>query len=111
MSRYKDYRGPKRRGYDEDYPPDYHTAERQPEYFSPRPTFLNAVAPHTMSQSGMRSANVRSRIINAPWPMCCAPVFPCANRKFTLSGRMVCAALRSLTSRPSEMALETSSAP
>jgi hypothetical protein len=32
-------------------------------------------------------------------------------QKFTLSGRMVCAALRSLTSRPSEMALETSSAP
>jgi CspA family cold shock protein len=37
MSRYKDYRGPKRRGYDEDYTPDYHAAERQPEYFSPRP--------------------------------------------------------------------------
>ena len=49
MSRYKDHRGPKRRGYDEDYTPDYHTAERQPEYFSPRPTFLNAVAPHTMA--------------------------------------------------------------
>ena len=38
MSRYKDHRGPKRRGYDEDYTPDYHAAERQPEYFSPRPT-------------------------------------------------------------------------
>ena len=37
MSRYKDHRGPKRRGYDEDYTPDYHAAERQPEYFSPRP--------------------------------------------------------------------------
>jgi cold shock protein len=36
MSRYKDHRGPKRRGYDEDYTPD-HAAERQPEYFSPRP--------------------------------------------------------------------------
>ena len=38
MSRYKDHRGPKRRGYNEDYAPDYHAAERQPEYFSPRPT-------------------------------------------------------------------------
>jgi CspA family cold shock protein len=38
MSRYKDHRGPKRRGYDEDYTPDYHAAERQPEYFIPRPT-------------------------------------------------------------------------
>ena len=38
MSRYKDHRGPKRRGYDEDYTPDYHAAERQPGYFSPRPT-------------------------------------------------------------------------
>ena len=37
MSRYKEHRGPKRRGYDEDYTPDYHAAERQPEYFSPRP--------------------------------------------------------------------------
>ena len=38
MSRYKEHRGPKRRGYDEDYTPDYHAAERQPEYFSPRPS-------------------------------------------------------------------------
>src|SRR3954454_24432819 len=38
MSRYKDHRGPKRRGYDEDYTPEYHAAERKPEYFSPRPT-------------------------------------------------------------------------
>jgi len=38
MSRYKDHRGPKPRGSDEDYPPDYHAGERQPEYFSPRPT-------------------------------------------------------------------------
>jgi CspA family cold shock protein len=37
MSRYKEHRGPKRRGYDEDYTPDYHAAERQPEYFTPRP--------------------------------------------------------------------------
>jgi cold shock protein len=38
MSRYKDHRGPERRGYDDDYTPDYHAAERQPEYFSPRTT-------------------------------------------------------------------------
>jgi cold shock protein len=38
MSRYKDHRGPKPRGSDEDYAPDYHAAERQPEYFTPRPT-------------------------------------------------------------------------
>jgi CspA family cold shock protein len=37
MSRYKEHRSPKRRGYDEDYTPDYHAAERQPEYFGPRP--------------------------------------------------------------------------
>jgi CspA family cold shock protein len=37
MSRYKDHRGPKRRGYDDDYVPDYQGADRQPEYFSPRP--------------------------------------------------------------------------
>ena len=41
MSRYKDHRGPRRRGYDEDYTPDYHAAERQPEYFSPRPTLTD----------------------------------------------------------------------
>jgi CspA family cold shock protein len=44
MSRYKDHRGPKRRGYDEDYAPDYHAAERQPEYFSPRPNLTQAEA-------------------------------------------------------------------
>jgi CspA family cold shock protein len=36
MSRYKDHGGPKRRG--SDYTPDYYSAERQPDYFSPRPT-------------------------------------------------------------------------
>jgi CspA family cold shock protein len=45
MSRYKDYRGPKRRGYDEDYTPDYHAADRQPEYFSPRPTLTQGSEP------------------------------------------------------------------
>jgi CspA family cold shock protein len=35
MSRYKDYRGPKRCDYNEDYIPDYQGAGRQPEYFSP----------------------------------------------------------------------------
>jgi cold shock protein len=45
MSRYKDHRGPKRRGYDEDYAPDYHAAERQPEYFSPRPTLAHDSEP------------------------------------------------------------------
>ena len=45
MSRYKDHRGPKRRGYDEDYTPDYHAAERQPEYFSPRPTSTQGSEP------------------------------------------------------------------
>ena len=37
MSRYKDHRGPKRRGYDEDYTPDHQGAGRQPEYFTPAP--------------------------------------------------------------------------
>ena len=45
MSRYKDHRDPKRRGYDEDYTPDYHAAERQPEYFSPRPTLTQGSEP------------------------------------------------------------------
>ena len=45
MGRYKDHRGPKRRGYDEDYTPDYHAAERQPEYFSPRPTLTQGSEP------------------------------------------------------------------
>jgi len=45
MSRYKDHRGPKRPGYDEDYTPDYHAAERQPEYFSPRPTLTQGSEP------------------------------------------------------------------
>ena len=53
---------------------------------------------------------VCSRTINAPWPMCCAPVFPCANRKYTLSGRTECAASRSSTSRQSRIAVETLSA-
>ena len=37
MSRYKEHRGPKRRGYDNDYTPDYPGAGGQPEYFTPRP--------------------------------------------------------------------------
>jgi cold shock protein len=45
MSRYKDHRGPKRRGYDDDYAPDYHAAEGQPEYFSPRPTLTQGSEP------------------------------------------------------------------
>ena len=45
MSRYKDHRGPKRRGYDVDYTPDYHAAERQPEYFSPTPTLTQGFEP------------------------------------------------------------------
>ena len=45
MSRYKEHRGPKRRGYDEDYTPDYHAAERQPEYFSPRPNLTQGSEP------------------------------------------------------------------
>ena len=43
MSRYEDYRGPKRRG--EDYTPEYFAAERQPEYFSPRPTSTQSSEP------------------------------------------------------------------
>jgi cold shock protein len=45
MSRYKDHRGPKRRGSDEDYTPDYNAAERQPEYFGPRPTSTQSSEP------------------------------------------------------------------
>ena len=45
MSRYKDHRDPKRRGYDDDYAPDYHAADRQPEYFSPRPTLTQGSEP------------------------------------------------------------------
>jgi PAS domain S-box-containing protein len=30
------------------------------------------------------------RTMNAPWQMCCAQVFPCANRKYTLSDRTAC---------------------
>ena len=45
MSRYKEHRGPKRRGYDDDYAPEYHAAERQPEYFSPRPTSTQGSEP------------------------------------------------------------------
>lgn len=37
--------------------------------------------------------------------------FPCANRKSILSDRTACAALRSSTSRPSRIAMETLSAP
>src|SRR6266436_3819923 len=45
------------------------------------------------------------------WPMCCAPVFLCANRRSTLSDRTARAASRSLTSRQSRIAAETLSAP
>jgi CspA family cold shock protein len=43
MSRYKDHGGPKRRG--SDYTPDYYSAERQPDYFSPRPTLTQGSEP------------------------------------------------------------------
>jgi hypothetical protein len=45
MSRYKEHRGPKRRGDDEDYTPDYPVAGRQPEYFSPRPNLTQGSEP------------------------------------------------------------------
>jgi len=45
MNRYKDHRGPRRRGSDEGYTPDYYAAERQPEYFSPRPTSTQSSEP------------------------------------------------------------------
>ena len=46
---------------------------------------------------------VCSRTINAPWPMCCALAFPCADRKSTLSDRTARVASRSLTSRQSRI--------
>ena len=52
MSRYKEHRGPKRRGYDDDYAPDYHAAERQPEYFSPRPAPTQGSEPVEASVNG-----------------------------------------------------------
>ena len=58
-----------------------------------------------------RPTGVCCRTTNAPWRMCCAPVFPCANRKYTSSGLTACAASRSLTSRRSGIAMETLSAP
>ena len=54
---------------------------------------------------------VRSRTMNAPWPRCCGPEFPCANRKSTSSGRTASASSLSLTSKPSRIATETLSAP
>ena len=45
MSRYKEHRGPKRRGYDDDYTPDYPGAGGQPEYFSPRPNLTQGSEP------------------------------------------------------------------
>jgi CspA family cold shock protein len=37
MSRYKEHRGVKRRGYDDDYTPPNQGPDGQPDYFSPRP--------------------------------------------------------------------------
>jgi cold shock protein len=45
MSRYKEHRGPKRRGYDEDYTPDYPVTGRPPEYFSPRQNLTQGSEP------------------------------------------------------------------
>jgi cold shock protein len=45
MSRYKEHRGPKSRGYDEDYTPDYKNTGRQPEYFSPKPKLAQGSEP------------------------------------------------------------------
>jgi hypothetical protein len=56
MSRYKDHRGPKRRGSDEDYTPDYNAAERQPEYFGPRPTSTQSSEPVEASVNGSTPA-------------------------------------------------------
>ena len=58
MSRYKEHRGPKRRGYDDDYAPDYHAAERQPEYFSPRPTLTQV--PSRLRQASNGSTPTRA---------------------------------------------------
>src|SRR2546426_402919 len=43
MGRYKDYREPKRRGYDDDYAPQDRVAERRPS--SPRPSAPQASEP------------------------------------------------------------------
>jgi hypothetical protein len=51
---------------------------------------------------------VCSRTINAPWPMCCATAFPCADRKSILSDRTARVASRSLTSNQSRIPGETS---
>ena len=53
MSCYKDHRGPKRRGYDEDHMPD-HAADRQPEYFSPRPNLAHGSEPVEASDGRAR---------------------------------------------------------
>jgi len=45
MSHYKEHRGAKRRGYDDDYTPDYQGADRQPDYFTPRPTLTQGSEP------------------------------------------------------------------
>ncbi|MGZ3347504.1 MAG: cold-shock protein [Xanthobacteraceae bacterium] len=45
MSRYKEHRGPKSRGYDEAYTPDYQNTGRQPEYFSPKPNSAQGSEP------------------------------------------------------------------
>jgi cold shock protein len=45
MSRYKEHRGPKRRGYDDDYTPDYAGAGRQPDRFSSRPNLTQGSEP------------------------------------------------------------------
>src|SRR3954471_8299928 len=45
MSRYKEHRGPRQRGYDEDYAPDYQVTARQPEYFSARTNLTQGSEP------------------------------------------------------------------
>jgi cold shock CspA family protein len=45
MSRYKEHRGPRQRGYDEDYGPDYQVTARQPEYFSARTNLTQGSEP------------------------------------------------------------------
>ena len=45
MSRYKEHRGAKRRGYDDDYMPPNQGPDGQPDYFSPRPTLAHDSEP------------------------------------------------------------------
>ena len=73
MSCYKEHRGPKRRGYDNDYTPDYPGAGGQREHFTPRPNWHKALSRSRQALNGLTPTRVSDLSLWRAGPMRSCP--------------------------------------